>query len=151
MDYVATLNRCKLILERTDLTREEKLQEVCELLYDSKHYYDWVGYYFADHEKQILTLGSFIGEHTDHVIIPFGQGICGQVALSNEVFLVEDVYKQENYLSCSLNVKSEIVVPLFVEGINIGQIDIDSHTVNAFDTRDIELLTHLNVEVAKLF
>ncbi|MDR0229346.1 MAG: GAF domain-containing protein [Flavobacteriaceae bacterium] len=151
MNYVATIDRCKLILERIDLTREEKLQEICELLYDSISYYDWVGYYFADHEKKILTLGPYIGEHTDHTSIPFGKGICGQVALSNDIFLVEDVQKQENYLSCSINVKSEIVVPLFVEGVNIGQIDIDSHTINAFDSRDIELLTNVNKEVAKLF
>lgn len=151
MDYVAGLEKCVLLLESTALTRDEKLQEICEFLYDSIPNYDWVGYYFADHEKRELVLGPYIGESTDHTRIPFGKGICGQVAISNEVFKVDDVTQEGNYLSCSIDVKSEIVVPLFVKGINIGQIDIDSHAVNAFDDRDTRFLVDLNELVAKLF
>lgn len=151
MDYVASLEKCELLLESTDLTRDEKLQEICEFIYDSAPNYDWVGYYFADYENRELVLGPYIGESTDHTRIPFGKGICGQVAVSNEVFKVDDVAKEDNYLSCSIAVKSEIVVPLFVKGINIGQIDIDSHAVNAFDDRDSRFLVELNELVAKLF
>ncbi|MTG98080.1 MULTISPECIES: GAF domain-containing protein [Myroides] len=150
-DYVALLNRSKVILERKDITRNQILQEICELLYDSISYYDWVGYYFADHSTDLLHLGPFIGEPTEHTVIPFGKGICGQVALSNETFVVDDVTAQSNYIACSLTVKSEIVVPIFVQGINIGQIDIDSHTLNAFTNEDKSFLEALNKEVAKLY
>ena len=53
---------------------------------------------------------------------------------------MDDVSKQDNYISCGIDVRSEIVVPIFKNGENIGQIDIDSHTLNAFDKNDEELL-----------
>ena len=101
------------------------LKDVCELLKSSITYYDWVGFYFKNGEKEELKIGPYAGATTDHEIIPFGKGICGQVAVSNENFVVPDVNSQCNYIGCSLNVKSEIVIPLFVNNINIGQIDID--------------------------
>ncbi|MEC4114512.1 GAF domain-containing protein [Myroides pelagicus] len=150
-DYDALLNRCKVILEREDITREELLQEICELLYDSLAYYNWVGFYFANHSQRTLHLGPYIGEATDHVTIPFGKGICGQVAESNDVFVVDDVTKETNYIACSLVVKSEIVVPIFVNGLNIGQIDVDSHTESVFTNEDKVFLEALMIEVAKLY
>jgi len=90
-------------------------------------------------DKNELKLAQFAGEPTNHEIIPFGKGICGQVALSNENFIVPDVTAQDNYISCGWKVKSEIVIPIFVNKENIGQIDIDSHTVNPF-TKDDEIL-----------
>jgi L-methionine (R)-S-oxide reductase len=92
-----------------------------------------------------------VGEPTDHTVIPFGKGICGQVAVSNQNFVVPDVSAQTNYIACSFTVKSEIVVPLFVNGINIGQIDIDSHVLNPFTQEDEQFLEFVNNEVAKLF
>ena len=79
-------------------------------------------------EKPELILATYVGASTEHTHIPFGKGICGQVALSNQNFIVDDVNTQDNYIACSLDVKSEIVVPLMVNGQNIGQIDIDGHT-----------------------
>lgn len=132
------------ILNDESLNLIEQLNLVCKLLYEKKNKYDWVGFYFAKHSAQTLHLGPFAGEPTDHKVIPFGKGICGQVAESHETFLVEDVKAQDNYISCSINVKSEIVVPLFVDGKNVGQIDIDSHTKNAFTEYDKKLLTQIN-------
>lgn len=150
-DYNAILNRAKLILSRSDLGNDDKLKEVCELLYDSVVYYDWVGFYFSKEETRTLHLGPYVGETTEHTVIPFGKGICGQVAVSNETFVVDDVLAQDNYIACSITVKSEIVVPLFVNGKNIGQIDIDSHKKNAFTNEDKIFLEALNIEVSKLF
>lgn len=150
-DYNAILKRAKLILSRSDLDNDDKLKEVCELLYDSVVYYDWVGFYFAKEETRTLHLGPYVGEPTEHTVIPFGKGICGQVAVSNETFVVDDVLAQDNYIACSITVKSEIVVPLFVNGENIGQIDIDSHKKNAFTNEDKIFLEALNIEVSKLF
>ena len=103
-----------------------------------------MGFYFHHEEKPELHLKAFAGEPTDHTVIPFGKGICGQVAESNANFVVPDVQAQDNYIACSINVKSEIVVPLFVDGKNIGQIDIDSNTIDAFDKKDEQFLELVN-------
>jgi GAF domain-containing protein len=132
-------------------SREEKLLSICQLLTDSIDYYNWVGFYFANHETQTLHLGPYVGAHTDHTVIPFGKGICGQVAVSNTNFVVPDVSAQDNYIACSFTVKSEIVVPLFVDGINIGQIDIDSHVLDPFTEADERFLEYVNQEIEKLF
>ncbi len=132
-------------------SRDEKLLEVCKLLNTNIPYYNWVGFYFANHENKTLHLGPYVGAETDHTVIPFGKGICGQVAESNENFVVPDVKAQDNYIACSLTVKSEIVVPLFVNGKNIGQIDIDSHEIDPFTEKDEQFLEFVNQEIASLF
>ena len=128
----------------------EKLQEVTHVLEASISYYDWVGFYFKNGDKNELKLAQYTGEETEHTIIPFGKGICGQAAISNENFIVQDVSEQENYISCGWKVKSEIVIPIFVNEENIGQIDIDSHTVNPFTQEDESLLEFVCREVAQL-
>ncbi len=135
----------------TSKTRDEKLLAVCQVLNQEIPYYNWVGFYFANHENKTLHLGPYVGAETDHTVIPFGKGICGQVAESNENFVVPDVKAQDNYIACSLTVKSEIVVPLFVNGINIGQIDIDSHEIDPFTEADERFLEFVNQEIASLF
>lgn len=139
------------ILSQENETRDEKLFRLCELLESSISYYTWVGFYFANHETQTLHLGPYVGAATDHTVIPFGKGICGQVAVSNENFVVPDVQAQDNYIACSFTVKSEIVVPLFANGGNIGQIDIDSNVLDPFTEEDERFLEYVNQEVAKLF
>lgn len=133
------------------ISREEKLLKICQLLQESVDYYNWVGFYFANPETKTLHLGPYIGAETVHTVIPFGKGICGQVAVSNENFVVPDVAAQDNYIACSFTVKSEIVVPLFVNGENIGQIDIDSHVLNPFTEADERFLEFVNLQVATLF
>lgn len=142
--------KIKTILANTAEKPQQRLNEVCELLQTSIGYYDWVGFYFSNHEKQTLHLKAFAGEPTDHTIIPFGKGICGQVALSNKNFVVPDVKAQNNYIACSRFVKAEIVIPLFKDGKNIGQIDIDSHTADPFSIEDEHFLEWVNEEVSKI-
>jgi len=139
------------IVIQFDISTNEKLANICQLLHDEVDYYNWVGFYFANHETQTLHLGPYVGAETDHTVIPFGKGICGQVAVSNQNFVVPDVSAQDKYIACSFTVKSEIVVPLFVNGKNIGQIDIDSHVLNPFSETDERFLEFVNEEVAKLF
>ncbi len=138
------------ILDHNTLTIEERLQQICELLKKNVTYYNWVGFYFKNGDKNELKLGPYAGEPTDHTIIPFGKGICGQVALSNQNFVVPDVTAQDNYIACSITVKAEIVVPLFVNGQNIGQIDIDSNTIDPFTAEDERFLEFVNAEIAKI-
>ncbi|WBV60293.1 GAF domain-containing protein [Chryseobacterium camelliae] len=142
--------RLSSILESPKHNTEEKLEKVCHLLDQEISYFNWTGFYFKNGDKDELKLGPYVGAPTDHTIIPYGKGICGQVAVSNETFVVPDVNEESNYLSCSIDTKAEIVVPIFKDGKNIGQIDIDSHTIDPFTNEDRELLEWLCNEVSKI-
>ncbi|MEQ8419465.1 GAF domain-containing protein [Arenibacter algicola] len=138
------------IINSTQKSTTEKMQAICELLKENVPHYDWVGFYFRNGDKEELKLGPYAGEPTDHTIIPFGKGICGQVAVSNQNFVVPDVKAQDNYIACSITVKAEIVIPLFLNGVNIGQIDIDSNTPDPFSEEDERFLEFVNQEVSKI-
>lgn len=139
------------LLNNGTLNLETRLQKLCELLKSSVPHYDWVGFYFQNGDRQELKLGPYAGAPTDHTIIPFGKGICGQVAVSNTNFVVPDVMGQDNYIACSITVKAEIVVPIFVNGKNIGQIDIDSNTLDPFTEEDERFLEYVNSLVSKIY
>ncbi|RED50370.1 GAF domain-containing protein [Seonamhaeicola aphaedonensis] len=129
---------------------DERLFEICQLLEKHIHYYNWVGFYFRNRNKEELKLGPYVGTPTDHTIIPFGKGICGQVAVSNQNFVVPDVSVQDNYIACSMTVKAEIVIPIFVNGKNIGQIDIDSNTPDPFTEADERFLEFVTQKVSEI-
>tara|TARA_R110002049_G_scaffold5422_1_gene37558 strand:+ start:3034 stop:3492 length:459 start_codon:yes stop_codon:yes gene_type:complete len=138
------------IISNTGNTVDERLLKVCELLETHIDYYNWVGFYFKNGDKEALILGPYVGEPTDHTVIPFGKGICGQVAVSNQNFVVPDVSAQDNYIACSMTVKAEMVVPIFVNGENIGQIDIDSNTLDPFTEADERFLEFVNKKVSEI-
>ncbi|WP_341215785.1 GAF domain-containing protein [uncultured Wocania sp.] len=138
------------IVSDTTKTINERLLLVCQLLETHIDYYNWVGFYFANSDKKELHLGPYVGEPTDHTVIPFGKGICGQVAVSNENFVVPDVAAQDNYIACSITVKAEIVVPIFVNGKNVGQIDIDSNTPDPFTEKDERFLEFVCEKVSEI-
>lgn len=150
MSFEALKPKVVQIITTENLTVETKLTQVCEILQSNVDYYDWVGFYFANEAERNLHLKAFAGEPTDHTVIPFGKGICGQVAESNANFVVPDVKAQDNYIACSLYVKSEIVIPLFKNGKNIGQIDIDSHTIDPFTEKDERFLEWVNKKVSTI-
>ena len=128
----------------------QTLTSICNALKSKIPHYDWVGFYFKNDKKRELVLGPYAGKPTDHSTIPFGKGICGQVAVTDKNFVVPDVQAQDNYIACSLEVKSEIVIPIFVKGENIGQIDIDSNTLNPFSKADKTFLEFICAKVATL-
>jgi len=133
-----------------DLTN--KLYAVCKLLKDNLPDYDWVGFYLVDRDNdRELVLGPYLGDPTNHIRIPFGEGICGQAAETEKTFIVDDVTAQNNYLSCSINVKSEIVVPIFKDDRIIGELDIDSHRRSAFSEQDEQFLVEIARITANLF
>lgn len=136
------------IILNSKKTVDERLLAICELLETHIEYYNWVGFYFRNDNKEELLLGPYIGAPTDHTVIPFGKGICGQVAVSNQNFVVPDVTAQDNYIACSITVKAEIVVPVFVNGENIGQIDIDSNTPDPFTEADERFLEFVCAQVS---
>ncbi|MFK7781890.1 GAF domain-containing protein [Psychroserpens sp.] len=150
MIFEALKPEVETIIKQDSRSTNERLLNICELLEKHISYYNWVGFYFKNGAKNELKLGPYVGEPTDHTIIPFGKGICGQVAVSNENFIVPDVSAQDNYIACSITVKAEIVIPIFVNGKNIGQIDIDSNTPNPFTKEDEHFLEFVCNQVSNL-
>ncbi len=129
----------------------EKMAGICRLLAEGVDYYDWVGFYLVNPERdRELVLGPFVGDPTEHVNIHFGEGICGQSAETKKIFVVQNVCEVTNYLSCSPKVQSEIVVPMLREGNFVGEIDIDSHELEPFSEEDEEFLSSIASLVATI-
>ena len=126
MEHALLLGRIRDIV-RQEGSAAERLARVCLCLKSGLAGYDWVGFYLVDPEQPELVLGPFAGDPTEHVRIAFGQGICGQAAQREETFVVDDVSLESNYLSCSADVRSEIVVPILHDALLVGELDIDSH------------------------
>ncbi len=139
-----TQNQAQCLLEKLhklDNLSGKALQEaVVQLLDQEVEYFNWTGFYFMNDAVKQLEIGPYVGAYTDHTVIPYGRGICGQVAVSGKTFEVPDVNAQDNYLACSLETKSEIVVPMYKDEVLVGQLDIDSHKINPFTEEDHEVL-----------
>ncbi len=128
------------ILDNDD-SASDQLQQICDVLRNSIDTYDWVGFYLVDKNTESeLVLGPFAGNETDHTRIGFGEGICGQAAVTLSVFVVDDVSAESNYLSCSPDVKSEFVAPVLWNNQLVGELDLDSGKIAAFGDPDTELL-----------
>lgn len=117
---------------------EDLMSRIVALLHKSLLKYNWVGFYMLHTEEKepILLLGPFKGSMTPHTRIKLNQGICGAAASSGRTVVVDDVSSDPRYLACSLETKSEIVVPVFVKGEVVGELDIDSHFPAAFSGPD---------------
>jgi GAF domain-containing protein len=148
-EIIQIVNEVKKIID-SKYDRDEKLAAVSHLLKDKIPYYDWVGFYIADQAKKELILGPFVGEPTEHTRIAFGEGICGQAAAIKKPFVVQDIRKETNYLSCSVKVMSEIVYPIMKQGEVVGELDIDSHTLSPFTDKDNALLGKICTLIAVL-
>ncbi len=121
-------------------SRNNALQKICDVLREEVSEFDWVGFYtISENEKNMLELGPYSGDPTEHIKIRFGDGVCGQTALTNKTFIIQNVKEEANYLSCSPHVKAEIVVPIFKDNCFIAELDIDSHTQNSISA-DYKLL-----------
>jgi L-methionine (R)-S-oxide reductase len=96
--------------------------------------YNWCGIYRL--EEDTLILDAYTGAHTDHTHIPVGRGVCGTAVAENQNQVIDDVRELTNYLSCSLETRSEIVVLIRRGDLILGQIDIDGHSVGSFGPKD---------------
>jgi L-methionine (R)-S-oxide reductase len=117
---------------------ESAMTQTVRLLKDGVPDYTWVGIYVRDGEE--LVLGTFLGKPSPHTRIPLGKGICGAAATEKATIVVDDVNADPRYLACSIETKSEIVVPIMQDGEVFGEIDIDSDRPAAFGARDRALL-----------
>lgn len=129
----------------------ELMRNMVKLLHERMLKYNWVGFYMLEPGAQppVLVLGAFEGAMTPHTRIPLNQGICGAAASSGQTVVVDDVHKDPRYLACSLETKSEIVVPVFVRGQVVGELDIDSHFPAAFTPEHQDLVKYCATLVGK--
>lgn len=130
-------------LELIQRNSPDLLVRICELLKQEVYHYDWVGFYILNTENNELVLGPFVGKPTQHTHIAVGKGICGQVAESSQTMVVQDVTQVDNYISCGLDVQSEIVVPILKNGKFVAELDIDSHSPAPFTEEDSIFLNKL--------
>ena len=123
---------------------DQLMENISLLLNKQMLKYNWVGFYMleAGASPPALVLGRFQGAMTVHTRIGLNQGICGSAASSGKTVVVDDVKKDPRYLACSIETKSEIVVPIFVHGKVAGELDIDSHFLAAFGDEDRELVEY---------
>jgi L-methionine (R)-S-oxide reductase len=131
-------------LASTACNADALMHGIADLLHQKLVKYNWVGFYMIqkDGNQEILVLGPFRGTMTPHTRIPLNQGICGAAASTGKTVVVDDVNNDPRYLACSLETKSEIVVPIFVRGKVVGELDIDSHFLAAFAAEDRQLCEH---------
>src|SRR5579872_2072623 len=132
-------------------TAQDLMRQMVKLLHERMLKYNWVGFYMLEPgaKPPMLVLGAFEGAMTPHTRIPLNQGICGAAASSGQTVIVDDVSKDPRYLACSLETKSEIVVPVFVRGKVVGELDIDSHFAAAFTSEHQALVQHCAILVGK--
>ncbi len=133
-EITGALNRAKA----GGADKDTLLRLAVKLIHESFPKYNWTGIYLLQENE--LHLHNFIGAPTPHARIPVSQGICGAAAREARTVIVPDVNADPRYLACSLETRSEIVVPILKEGRVLGEIDIDSHTLDAFGPEDRELL-----------
>lgn len=137
--------RKELVRLNSETRGADRLMEgITRLLHETMLKYNWVGFYMLEPgaKPPMLALGHFEGAMTPHTRIPLNQGICGAAASSGKTVVVDDVSSDTRYLACSLETKSEIVVPVFVHGVVAGELDIDSHFPAAFGFEDRELVEY---------
>jgi GAF domain-containing protein len=132
-------------------TAKDLMEGMVRLLHQRVLKYNWVGFYLLEPGAQppMLALGAFEGAMTPHTRIPLNQGICGAAASSGQTVVVDDVSKDPRYLACSLETKSEIVVPVFANGAVVGELDIDSHFPAAFTPEHQDLVQYCAKLVGK--
>jgi L-methionine (R)-S-oxide reductase len=131
-------------LAATAASAEDLMKSIASLLHEKLTRYNWVGFYMLElkGDPNVLVLGPFRGTMTPHTRIAMNQGICGAAASSGKTIVVDDVSSDSRYLACSVETKSEIVVPVFVQGRVVGELDIDSHFLAAFGPEDRKLCEH---------
>lgn len=123
------------------------MQVAVDLLKTGVSHYSWVGIYLMEGAE--LVLGPYLGKPSPHTRIPLDQGICGAAARERATIIVDDVNADPRYLACSIETRSEIVVPIMQGDVVFGEIDIDSDTPAAFGSADRQLLEAVAGELAQ--
>jgi len=134
---------------QTASSRHSAFEGVIGLLASNYKHFNWTGIYIL--ENGVLKLGPYRGDPSPHVAIPIDNGICGAAVREGKAIVVPDVKADSRYLACSLETKSEIVVPIFKDGKIVGEIDIDSDNLDAFKETDQKILEMVAEKLGELF
>lgn len=126
----------------------EAMTRVVAILKERVPDYTWVGIYTCAGDE--LLLGPFVGKPSPHARIPIGRGICGAAAQEKTTIVVDDVNSDPRYLACSLETRSEIVVPIMRGREVLGEIDIDSDKPAAFGADDRRMLEAVAAMLSRL-
>jgi iron complex transport system substrate-binding protein len=130
---------------------EQLMTTIVERLREAVPYYNWVGFYMLDHQNAdkypMLVLGPYVGAETPPKRIPLHQELCGAAVTGGQTIVVDGVNADSRYLACSPETKSGIVAPVFVKGVAVGELDIDSHSPSAFTADDRRLIEHCAILV----
>ncbi|MEE9443090.1 MAG: GAF domain-containing protein [candidate division Zixibacteria bacterium] len=118
--------------------KSDFLMKAAQTIQNNYPQYNWIGFYFLKEEK--LHVGPYVGKPTPHTIIDLNSGVCGAAVSQQETIVVDDVNADPRYLACSLETKSEIVIPIRCNGEIIGELDIDSNKKAAFTEDDKMIL-----------
>jgi putative methionine-R-sulfoxide reductase with GAF domain len=124
---------------------DDLLDRVVEALHSRFSTYTGVYLYWMD-GPDALVLRAFRGRPTEHTRIPVSVGICGRAAREKHTVIVDVVAADPSYLACSLETRSEIVVPIMKDDVVYGEIDIDGDAPAAYGQSDQRFLE----EVARL-
>jgi L-methionine (R)-S-oxide reductase len=123
------------------------LTEVAAALQAGFPHYTGVYIYWMD-GPDALVLRAYRGRPTEHTRIPVAQGVCGRAARERRTVVVDDVHADAAYLACSLETRSEIVVPIMRGGEVVGEIDIDGDEPAAYGPHDARFLEALAAAIA---
>ena len=110
------------------------LSNAAALLYQTLPVINWAGFYILKGDE--LLLGPFMGKPAC-VRIKSGRGVCGTSAQLHETVVVPDVHEFPGHIACDSDSRSEIVIPLTVNGKLFGVMDIDSPVTDRFDADDL--------------
>jgi L-methionine (R)-S-oxide reductase len=129
-DYARSASSANALMER-----------ITKLLHEKMTRYNWTGFYLVDPaDPGYLVVGPYAGSFTPNVRIPLSRGLCGAAATSGKVIIVQDVSADPRYLAGSSMVKSEIVVPIFVDKTLAAELDIESYFADTFTTPEQEFI-----------
>jgi GAF domain-containing protein len=146
--YPDVLKEILTIIDRSK-DRDETLKKCLKILKSRFKKYDWIGIYIRNVDN--LVLGPYMGKLTEHTVIPISEGICGSAVREQDTIIVNDVKDDSRYIACSLETRSEIVVPIFKNSVPVAEIDIDSDVLNAFNDDDRIFLEKVAEILSKLF
>lgn len=132
-----------------ETTPDAAIRTMVEKLKQSNDKYTWVGVYRVEGEEMTLGESDYVGMTPEHTRIKLKDGICGAAATEKRTVIVPDVRQDGRYLACSPSVRSEIVVPVLKDGETVAVLDIDSNTVDAFNTADRVFLEELVSRTAR--
>jgi L-methionine (R)-S-oxide reductase len=118
---------------KTAPTANSLMEQMAGRLHQKMTRYNWTGFYLVDPgDPNYLIVGPFAGSFTPNARIPLDRGLCGAAATTGKVIVVQDVSADPRYLAGSSLVKSEIVVPIFVNKKLTAELDVESYFADTF-------------------